>query len=127
MTILYADDDPDEIFLFYDVLMELDPSVTCITAGNGEEVLQMLTHVTPDLIFLDVHMPIMDGKECMKAIRENPLFEAIPVILYSNEKSDVTANYCQFGAAGFIRKTANVMQLREQLRAILATRVPISR
>lgn len=125
MTILYADDDPDEIFIFYDIVKDIDPSIACITASNGEEALQILTQITPDVIFLDMHMPVVDGKECLKMIRQNSSLRTIPVILYSNEESEATVRYDQLGAAAFIRKTANIARLREQLRTILAAGTPI--
>ncbi len=68
-TILIVDDDKE---MFIEAVAEIDNSVDCITASNGYEALQILEETTtfPDLIFLDLNMPRMGGKQCLEALKK---------------------------------------------------------
>ncbi|MGZ3911027.1 MAG: response regulator, partial [Flavisolibacter sp.] len=76
ISILLVDDDPDDVFLFEEVLKGIDPTVDFQTASDGEQALDQLTHakhrILPDLIFLDLNMPRMDGRLCLKKLKETP-------------------------------------------------------
>jgi CheY-like chemotaxis protein len=73
MTILYADDDKDDRDLLSEALEQIDPSISCITAHDGKEALSILqeNRTLPDYIFLDVNMPVMDGKKCLTELKKN--------------------------------------------------------
>ncbi len=77
-TIMIVDDDDDTLFTIGELLKELNCST--IYAHNGMECLLTLNHVLPDLIFLDIMMPTMDGFETIKRIRSNSRTSHIPVI-----------------------------------------------
>lgn len=82
MTILYADDDSDDLTLFQEAIAEIDPSINCLLVSNGNKVLDILkAGISPDLIFLDVYMPEMDGINCLKQIRLNENFDNTKVVL----------------------------------------------
>jgi CheY-like chemotaxis protein len=74
MRILLVDDDSDDQYFIQEALASIDPSITCKSAGDGEEALSILakSEQLPDIIFLDINMPRMDGRECLKAIRRDP-------------------------------------------------------
>lgn len=80
-TILIADDDEGNRSLIVDIL-EKWPLKT-IQAMNGEETVKLALEHTPDLILMDLRMPIMDGYEATKMLRENKLTSSIPVIAIS--------------------------------------------
>lgn len=122
MIIFYADDDADELSLFRDTIRSIDPDIEFITATNGEQALQVLNDTTPDLIFLDVHMPRLTGPECLKVIREHDELKAVPVIMYSSDTERSSIRQCaKLGATDFLNKSANIIQLQEQLRSILSS------
>ena len=50
------------------------------TAGNGEEALDKIKKLTPDLVLMDMNLPIMNGWETCKEIRKNPLTKNLPII-----------------------------------------------
>lgn len=112
---LLAEDDPDDRFLFSEALKLVDPAINCIMVGNGREVMTLLENdffSLPDCIFLDVNMPLMNGLECLKAIKSEPAYQTIRVILYSttldkNVEKDILAT----GAAGCFVKPASPAEL----------------
>ena len=77
-TIMIVDDDEDTLFTIGELLKELNCSP--VYAHNGMECLLMLNHILPDLIFLDIMMPTMDGFETIKRIRSSSRTAKIPVI-----------------------------------------------
>ena len=72
-------------------------------AGNGEEVLNLLEQVTPDLITLDITMPVMDGLTALKLIKEK--YTAIKVVMVSaaGQKNKVM-EALKAGASDFLQK-----------------------
>jgi signal transduction histidine kinase/CheY-like chemotaxis protein len=77
-TILIVDDDNDALFTIGEFVKEMNCNT--IFAHNGMECLLTLNHVEPDLIFLDIMMPQMDGFETIKRIRLEKRFAQLPVI-----------------------------------------------
>jgi CheY-like chemotaxis protein len=78
LTILVVDDEPDSIEVVEEVLTFYGACV--YHAGNGEEALNLLKTVCPDLILSDLSMPEMDGWALLSAIRRNPALADVPVI-----------------------------------------------
>ena len=79
--ILVVDDDPF-ICKLYELFLREEGYKT-ITAGNGLDALSALTEEQPDLVILDVMMPILDGMEVARQMRQNPDTEKIPILLVS--------------------------------------------
>lgn len=77
-TIMIVDDDEDTLFTIGEILKELNCNT--IYAHNGMECLLTLNHILPDLIFLDIMMPVMDGFETIKRIRSSSRTANLPVI-----------------------------------------------
>ena len=76
--VLIVDDDPDSLFTINEIVQKCN----CVTAlaKNGKECLEILEKQKPDVILLDIMMPVMDGFQTLRAIREKPEFKDIPVI-----------------------------------------------
>lgn len=87
--IVLADDDEEDRDIFIEVINEVAPQVTVSTARNGRELMDMLTGMdtAPDIIFLDLNMPLKNGQECLVDIRSNAKFKTVPVIIYSTSRS----------------------------------------
>lgn len=82
--ILLVDDDPDDQLLFREALEYADEGADFSIASNGIEALAALEDENvPDIVFLDLNMPIMNGEECLKAIRGNTSWQKLPVVIYS--------------------------------------------
>jgi len=122
MTILYVDDDRDDCELFTEAFHNIDQSIVCLTATDGQHALQLLAAVAelPDYIFLDVNMPVMDGKSCLVELKNNERFKNIPVVIYSTtaDKDEISELY-KLGASFFIHKPNNYAALCETLEMFI--------
>jgi CheY-like chemotaxis protein len=88
MTILYVEDDLDDCDLFQEAIKKMcekGKSIKCIFASDGDEGLAKLIDFpqNPDMIFLDINMPKMDGKEFVAVVKQNERLRHIPIIIYS--------------------------------------------
>lgn len=89
-------------------------------AKSGEQALELLTRIQPDLILLDIYMPGMDGYETMVKIKENADYADIPVVFLSGDsKSEAEKKGMNMGAAGYIRKPFDPDMLLEKIESIL--------
>jgi CheY-like chemotaxis protein len=83
MTLLIVDDDIDDVEIFTEAIKTISSQVNCIRASDGAEGLQLLENINPDIIFLDINMPGMDGSECLSVIKKKEIFKNIPLVIYS--------------------------------------------
>jgi CheY-like chemotaxis protein len=123
MTILYADDDRDDCDLLCEALGKIDPSIRCILASNGRDALNILNEnqLLPDYIFLDINMPVMDGKKCLVEIKKDVRLKEIPVIIYSTTSNqDEIDDLYSAGAISFIQKPNNFNQLPSMLNTFFS-------
>jgi CheY-like chemotaxis protein len=121
MTIFYADDDQDEIDFFCEALKLIDPSIECVTASNGREALQLLEVIgIPDLIFLDLKMPEIDGESCLVRIKNNARLKDVPVIIYSStaDAKDIYMLKAK-GAFKVLKKVWGITQLSREIRSVI--------
>lgn len=120
--ILLVDDDEDDQEIFLDIVNEFEGIKDCAVANNGLEALDYLDQADtlPDIIFLDLNMPIMDGKQCLAALMKQNRLNHIPVVIFSTSSNpgDI-ADTKQLGAKGFITKPTNFDKLRTQLGQLL--------
>ncbi len=91
-----------------------------LEACDGQQGLEAAIQEKPDLIILDVTMPIMDGLEALKAIRANPETESIPVLMLTAEsRKEMVLSLIELGISDYIVKPFNGEQLTEKVTAIL--------
>src|SRR5688572_16069119 len=106
IRIAYVDDDHDECFLFAEALKRLGIRHKLYTANKCSELIRLLETTTDfDIIFLDMNMPVTDGKECLKAVKEKAEWNHIPVVILTGayNESDVTLVH-EMGAHLYIIK-----------------------
>jgi CheY-like chemotaxis protein len=123
MIVLNVDDDLEDREFFCEALREVDPSIICLIAGSGMEALSLLQEqiTLPDYIFLDINMPMMDGKQCLKALKSIAQFETIPVIMYSTSTDTREIRECyKLGAEDFLIKPPSYEKLVNDLTSIFA-------
>jgi signal transduction histidine kinase/CheY-like chemotaxis protein len=116
-AILIVDDDVDAREMLAELIEEQHIGVA--VAGNGEEALAILRAAAelPQLILLDLHMPVMDGWATMVAIAADERLRTIPVVLVSSF-TDAKGAAQELGAAGFLRKPLEVARVLELLRML---------
>jgi CheY-like chemotaxis protein len=122
MTILYVDDDPDDRQIFQEAVKSIDSRTICVTAQDGLDALSYLSmHEPPDLIFLDLNMPLMDGKTCLGEIRGNKATGHLPVIVFTTSGNNRDRVDCEnLGATDFLLKPVSFRHMREMLRSAFA-------
>lgn len=121
MVILIVDDDPEDIELFVQAVAEVDESVNCVEAYNGIEALKILKRSSwmPDYIFLDINMPLMNGRRCLEEIKLDSIYSKIPVIIYSTTSDKNQIEACRKMGADFLTKPDSFEVLKQYLRQLL--------
>lgn len=122
-TFALADDDPDDASLFQEALLEIDPAIVVERAANGLELLDKMKSRdfhTPDIIFLDINMPEMNGWECLSELKNDQHLKAIPVVMYSTSSNvyDKT-KATKLGAVFFYTKPDTFQDLKKFLAQLI--------
>lgn len=114
--IFLADDDEDDRMLFSEALEEQCPEASMVTFDNGVDLMASLLdreQRLPDVIFLDLNMPLMNGEECLSDIRREPKLEAIPIIIYSTSLDpQQVENLRENGANKYLKKPESFKKLK---------------
>ena len=116
--------------IFYDALRRTLPSAKFSYAQSGKEAIAMLNDSTarlPDYIFLDLNMPGMDGKECLRRIKKTAHIQHIPVIITTNSEDPADVEIARaLGARHYCTKPDRLSQM-ELLLCFLITDIPVSK
>lgn len=122
ITILMAEDDPDDRFLSKEALEEAHLANELCFVENGEELMQYLKRTgkysepssctRPGLILLDLNMPKKDGREALAEIKADPELRRIPVVVLTTSKAeeDILRSY-DLGVSGYITKPVKLEEL----------------
>ena len=122
MTLLCIDDDNEDLELFREALRTINSAYVCIGASNGLQGLQVLNNILPDLVFLDINMPVMGGKETLQTIRRDVRFKHIPIyILSTSTNSSEIELFKQLGALSFFTKPNSFEELCRILNTLLSS------
>ncbi|HET8735479.1 MAG TPA: response regulator [Pricia sp.] len=121
--IALADDDEDDRIFFAEAVEQLALQVKVSLFENGKELMDFLNlpkiHM-PNLIFLDLNMPVKNGMECLSEIRGNPKLKNLSVAIFSTSSSerDIEATFMN-GANIYVNKPNNFAKLCNVLEAVL--------
>jgi len=120
--ILIAEDSPVNRELLRELLEMQDYEV--FEAGNGQEALDMLDQLRPDLVILDLGMPVLDGFGAIRKIRADPMFAGLPVLAATayamrgdREKT------LEAGFDGYVSKPIEPAALKQEITRLLSTQV----
>lgn len=118
MRILYVEDEPD-IQAVARLALETLGGFTVEICGSGSEALEKIAAFKPQLILLDVMMPVMDGPTTLGKLRELPQFALTPVVFMTAKvQPGEVAGYREIGAVDVIPKPFDPMTLSNQVQAI---------
>ncbi len=121
---MIIDDDTDDTEIFCEAADCLNNFCDCNAQHSCEEALRYLkmSPTKPDYIFLDINMPKIDGKQCLKLLKADSDLKDIPVIIFStsNQKSEIDSMLAN-GATSYITKPSSAEELSHILHNILNT------
>lgn len=120
-NLLLIDDDTDDQEIFISAIEIVSASVICTAMTDASEAFQKLLtgELRPDLIFVDLNMPIMNGQEFLAKLKKEEHLQSVPVIIFSTSASPETiANTKELGAANFITKPNSFNELVKILSSL---------
>ena len=122
------DDDTEDQEIFIEAVKEVSESIECESSTSGEDALRHLeanAPQLPDLIFLDLNMPKLNGKQILKEIKNRASLRGIPVIMYSTSFAPRDVEEIKSsGAAHHLIKPSRFEDLCRALSDILAQEWP---
>lgn len=120
INILVVDDSP---VMRKMIIKTINMSGVCeanfIEASNGKEAIDILEKNWVDIILADINMPVMSGDEMIDKIRSNPVYNDIPVLVVSTEKSDDTIKYLERKTSGFVHKPFTPEVIGEKIKELI--------
>ena len=122
-TILIVDDDLDDLLIFFDAVSEIDRDLQCLALNNGFDAIKALLadeSISPDLIFLDMNMPKLNGKAVLAEIKRSEKLRDIPVVIFTTSKlpKDIEETK-KLGAAYYLNKPHGYLKLKTALKEII--------
>ena len=117
--ILIVDDEPDIVSVLSMRLKAQNYLIS--TASNGQEALAQVAKEVPDLIVLDILMPVMDGFDCFKALRKTPEYKNIPVVMLT-ARGQMRGTFEALDVDAFLAKPFDPAELVETVRSLLVSR-----
>jgi len=117
VNIYLADDDHDDRELFKDALKEISIPTKVTEFSNGVDLMDALfsNKALPNAVFLDLHMPLMNGFECLTDIRSFPQFSRIKIFVYSTSYHEMEVKQLKEDGANHYLQKPNSFQLLKSL------------
>jgi two-component system cell cycle response regulator DivK len=112
-TVLVVDDDPKNIKLIKDVLEAFGFRI--ISAPDGEQAVEWATEEKPDLILMDLNLPVLDGRRAIEIIKQKPETKHIPVIVLTGWGTENFDQLEKIGCVGVIPKPFDIMELKSRV------------
>lgn len=124
IKILIAEDNPVNRELLRELLEGRGYAV--LEACDGQEALHMVEETQPDVLLLDLGMPVLDGFATLSRIRENPRFAQLPVLaVTAYAMHGDREKILDSGFDGYLSKPIHVSTLLEEIDRLLSRRVPL--
>lgn len=123
--LLVAEDDPDDQYILQDILVTTCPEANeTHFVENGIELIDYLKGngqkaIRPNLVILDLNMPMMDGRTALCEIKADPELAQIPIVVMTTSQAEKDKKYCQdLGTDGFYSKPGSAGELEEIIRML---------
>ena len=120
-NILVADDDEDDLELFKEAIAEVCPLIQLHQAKDGTSLMKILEEIAPpDILFLDLNMPRMDGKACLVELRKNVQLNDTKIFILSTSSHTRDIEYClAHKANGYFVKPVSYNELKLLIQEVL--------
>ncbi|AEL28690.1 response regulator [Cyclobacterium marinum] len=123
LKVLLADDDEDDRFLFGEAIKQLSIKTKLSLFRDGQELMDYLflnEIERPNLLFLDLNMPVKNGMQCLREIRQNLAFNDLAIAIYSTSSTeqDIEDTFI-YGANIYINKPSSFAKLKEVIEKVL--------
>lgn len=121
MHILMADDDKDDYVILKEAALRAGESVKISYAANWLDLWRFIIKTLPDILFLDLNMPVKNGIECLQLLRSDRKYDQLPILIYSTSVSrvDIDKAY-ENGANYFIVKPSAIDDLSNMIKKIVS-------
>jgi CheY-like chemotaxis protein len=119
--IAFADDDYEDQEMLQQAIKKACPEIKFTLASNGAHLLDKLEATIPDFIILDINMPCMDGKECLKVIRSKRSIKDIPVMIYSTSRNKIDIEEVFLHGADYYVIKPNNIEALDKLASDICT------
>lgn len=122
LNILIADDDSDDRFLFGIALKEVSIPHQLFSVNNGQQLMTYLngnTQTLPDVLVLDLNMPLKNGSECLVEIKKMESMKQLPIIIYSTSLQDEVADVLYQNGAHYYLQRTDISALVSPLNYVL--------
>jgi CheY-like chemotaxis protein len=122
ISIFFADDDADDRAFFSEAIQEIGKSVVCYSVKDGSGIFNLLVEnsTAPDIIFLDINMPVLDGWDSLLRLKSDVKYARIPVIMYSTTGLLVHVQKAlTLGALCLVTKPDNFNRIKEILAEVI--------
>ena len=121
LRVLHVDDEPD-IRELVEISLGLDPELFVISCASGNDALATAAEWSPNVILMDVMMPVMDGPQTLSQLRKCKIIANIPVVfMTARAQTSELAHLLSLGAAGVIAKPFDPITLAGAVRGYLHT------
>ena len=126
-VVLIADDDPDDRMMIQDAFTERCPGCRLCFVQDGEELMAFLSGRSnhpeagqiPDLLILDLNMPLKDGRESLVEIKANHRYQSMATVVMTTSASEEDRQFClEKGADHYIVKPPRYTELLELISAL---------
>ena len=114
--VYYADDDPDDLEFVRESFAQHASDIEVVTFLSAVELLEFL-HLSdaedpiPCLFILDINMPVLNGKEALKILRNMENYQGVPVVLFTTSNAPHDARFAEYHGAVFISKPLSNKQM----------------
>ncbi|WET02402.1 response regulator [Flavobacterium sp. YJ01] len=120
-TIFYVDDDPDDRMFFEEVTQQIGEQISVFELGDHMLLQLKNPPPYPSVIFLDLNMPVKDGFEVLKEIKQAENLEHLPVIVLSTTSNSETVKRClNLGASLYVQKSLSLADLKKSLQYVIS-------
>jgi len=123
IDIALVDDDSDEKFIFQIALNEIDVDYSFQYFSTPKDFLDSIKNgrkKRPDIVFIDMHMPLTNGLELVQEMRKHSNFDQIKSVIYSNSVSEVVIQaFKSLGTSDFIIKPPEISEMKAVLKRLI--------